>query len=121
MSMVIDLASRRAAPTTPPASLAIIQLHAQAHNALSTALHFLGQPDCTAQQLQTATARAVRAATLLLVLAGENPEVPFPRTMPKLALDRDLAGCRIGWLFGLDLLEFQFELLRSLDLLFKRE
>lgn len=37
-------------------------------------------------------------ARLLLVLAGENPEVPFPRTMPELALDRDLAGCRIGWL-----------------------
>ena len=65
MTAVITLASRRAAPTTPPASLESIQLHAQAHNALSTALHFLGQPDCTAQQLQTATARAVRAATLL--------------------------------------------------------
>lgn len=37
-------------------------------------------------------------ARLLLVLAGENPEVPFPRAVPDLALDRDLRGCRIGWL-----------------------
>jgi amidase len=37
-------------------------------------------------------------AQLLLVLAGENPEVPFPRFPPALALDRDLTGCRIGWL-----------------------
>lgn len=65
MTTVITLASRRAAPTSPPASLETIQLHAQAHNALSTALHYLAQPECTPQQLQTATARAVRAATLL--------------------------------------------------------
>ncbi|MCU0828624.1 MAG: amidase [Tabrizicola sp.] len=37
-------------------------------------------------------------ARLLLVLAGENPEVPFPRAVPDLTLDRDLKGCRIGWL-----------------------
>jgi amidase len=37
-------------------------------------------------------------AQLLLLLAGENPEVPFPRFPPALALDRDLTGCRIGWL-----------------------
>lgn len=37
-------------------------------------------------------------ARLLLVLAGENPEVPFPRAVPDLALDRDLKGLRIGWL-----------------------
>lgn len=65
MTTVIHPASRRAAPTTPPASLETIQLHAQAHNALSTALHYLALPDCTPQQLHTATARAVRAATLL--------------------------------------------------------
>lgn len=65
MTTVITLASRRAAPATPPASLETIQLHAQAHNALSTALHYLSQPDCTPEQLQTATARAVRGATLL--------------------------------------------------------
>jgi|GEM_PF-3230945 len=65
MTNVVPMASHRAAPTSPPVSLETIQLHAQASNALSTALHFLGQPDCTAQQLQFATARAVRAATLL--------------------------------------------------------
>ena len=37
-------------------------------------------------------------AQLLAVLAGENPEVPFPRTLPPLPLDRDLTGLRIGWL-----------------------
>lgn len=65
MTTVTHIASRRAAPTTPPASLETIQLHAQAHNALSTALHYLTQPDCTPEQLHTATARAVRGATLL--------------------------------------------------------
>jgi amidase len=39
-------------------------------------------------------------ARLLTVLAGENPEVPFPRAVPDLLsdLDRDVKGLRIGWL-----------------------
>ena len=39
-------------------------------------------------------------ARLLLVLAGENPEVPFPRAVPDLltGLDRGVKGLRIGWL-----------------------
>ena len=39
-------------------------------------------------------------ARLLQVLAGENPETPFPRAVPDLlsGLDRELKGCRIGWL-----------------------
>ncbi|MDX5403189.1 MAG: amidase, partial [Rhodobacterales bacterium] len=39
-------------------------------------------------------------ARLLLVLAGENPEAPFPRPVPDLltGLDRGIKGCRIGWL-----------------------
>nr|WP_205914578.1 amidase [Rhodobacter sp. SY28-1] len=39
-------------------------------------------------------------ARLLEVLAGENPEAPFPRTVPDLlsGLDRGIKGCRIGWL-----------------------
>ncbi len=39
-------------------------------------------------------------ARLLLVLAGENPEVPFPRTVPDVltGLDRGVKGLRIGWL-----------------------
>ena len=46
-------------------SLELIQLHAQAHNALSTALHCLAQPECTPLHLKVATGRALRAATLL--------------------------------------------------------
>lgn len=67
MTTVIHLASRRAAPmslmdTTNPE---VIQLHAQAENALATALHFLRQKDFSPQSLQMATGRAIRAATLL--------------------------------------------------------
>ncbi|HEX5806108.1 MAG TPA: hypothetical protein VFY31_07215 [Macromonas sp.] len=42
-----------------------IRLHGLAENALSTALHCLRSVDCSPAKLQTATARAVRAATLL--------------------------------------------------------
>jgi len=39
-------------------------------------------------------------ARFLLVMAGENPEVPFPRAVPDLlsGLDRGVKGLRIGWL-----------------------
>ncbi len=39
-------------------------------------------------------------ARLLLVLAGENPVVPFPRAMPDVlsGLDRGIKSMRIGWL-----------------------
>jgi amidase len=39
-------------------------------------------------------------ARLLLVLAGENPEAPFPRAVPDLltGLERGVKGLRIGWL-----------------------
>jgi amidase len=39
-------------------------------------------------------------ARLLLVLAGENPEAPFPRAVPDVlsGLDRGVKGLRIGWL-----------------------
>jgi amidase len=39
-------------------------------------------------------------ARLLLVLAGENPEAPFPRAVPDVlaGLDRGIKGLRIGWL-----------------------
>jgi amidase len=39
-------------------------------------------------------------ARLLLVLAGENPEVPFPRAVPDVlsGLDRGIKGLKIGWL-----------------------
>jgi hypothetical protein len=73
----ISLASRRAAPITLPAGRtaaptfndttdpAQIALHAQAENALAMALHLLRDPTGTAQDLQRATGRAIRAATLL--------------------------------------------------------
>ena len=39
-------------------------------------------------------------ARLLLVLAGENPSVPFPRAVPDVltGLDQGVKGLRIGWL-----------------------
>lgn len=74
---VISLAARTAAPITLPAGRtaaptfndttdpAQIALHAAAENALATALHLLRDPSGTAADLQRATARAIRAATLL--------------------------------------------------------
>ena len=48
--------------TTDPETL---RLHGLAENALATALHSLRATDCSPAKLQLATARAVRAATLL--------------------------------------------------------
>lgn len=65
---IITLASRRAAPvpsaldTTAPD---VIALHIAAENALSMALSMLRNPAGTAADLERATARAIRAATLL--------------------------------------------------------
>ena len=45
MTNVIPMASRSAAPTTPTMGTPDpIQLHAEAHNALAMALHYLRQP-----------------------------------------------------------------------------
>lgn len=68
MTTVIPMAGRRAAPpssisdTTNPET---IRLHAQAENALSTALRELRRLDATPATLRVATNRAIRAATLL--------------------------------------------------------
>ena len=70
---VLTLASRRAAPITLPKSSAFtnttdrdtIALHIQAENALAMALSLLRNPTGTAADLERATARACRAATLL--------------------------------------------------------
>ncbi len=75
MTHVVQLASRRAVPTMSNQDTTnpdIIRLHAQAENALSTALHFMRKPDFTPEMLQTATARAIRAATLLKRATQEN-------------------------------------------------
>lgn len=66
---VITLPSRRAAPTLPPEAESndaeVLQLHAAAANALSMALSLLRDPTGTTADLERATARACRAATLL--------------------------------------------------------
>ncbi len=65
---IITLASRRAAPTpsaTDTTDPQIIALHAAAENALAAALGLLRNPTGTAADLERATARACRAATLL--------------------------------------------------------
>jgi hypothetical protein len=59
--------------TTDPETL---RLHGLAENALATALHNLRAIDCSPAKLQVATARAVRAATLLkrasVAMSGEG-------------------------------------------------
>ena len=81
MSRVITLASRRAAPT--PAQGARlgapdpIQLHADAHNALAMALHYLRQPDQA--NVAGATRKAVQALSALRRLqpvANKTPASP---------------------------------------------
>ncbi len=62
----IHHASRTAAPAfTDTTDRDTIALHMQAENALSMALSLLRDPAGTAADLQRATARAIRAATLL--------------------------------------------------------
>lgn len=63
---VITLAGRRAALSiTNTTDRNTIALHVQAENALSMALGLLRNPQGTAADLERATARACRAATLL--------------------------------------------------------
>ncbi len=63
---VITLASRRAAPSiTDTTDRDTIALHVAAENALSMALSMLRNPAGTVADLERATARACRAATLL--------------------------------------------------------
>ena len=76
---VITIASRRAAPiqsqadTTDPQTIA---LHVAAENALSMALSMLRNPAGTAADLERATARAIRAATLLKRACAAQTEAP---------------------------------------------
>ena len=63
MSRVIYLASRRAAPTLPATGTPDpIEAFAEAHNALSMALHYLRQPS---GNLPGATRKAVQALAAL--------------------------------------------------------
>lgn len=66
MADVIPMARARATRSVvPDDSPETLRLHGLAENALATALHLLRKPCTTQAQLQQATARAVRAATLL--------------------------------------------------------
>ena len=63
MTNVITLASRCAAPTMPTMGTPdTIQLHAEAHNALAMALHYLRQP---ASNVPGAARKAVQALAAL--------------------------------------------------------
>ena len=67
MADIIPLA-RPHAPAQSPAGTThpeTIRLHGLAENALATALHCLRAVDCSPAKLRLATARTVRAATLL--------------------------------------------------------
>ena len=65
MTPVIRLASRRAAPTiTTPPTLGTpdpIQLHADAHNALAMALHYLRSPAANVPGARRKAAQALAA------------------------------------------------------------
>lgn len=67
---VIALHSRRAAPITHTTDHDTIALHVAAENALSMALGLLRNPQGSAADLERATARACRAATLLKRLSA---------------------------------------------------
>ena len=71
MTPVIPLASRSAAPTSPQgARLGApdpIQLHADAHNALAMALHYLRQPEAN---VPGAVRKAVQALAALRSLGS---------------------------------------------------
>ena len=70
MSMVIHLASRCAAPSQPaPGTPDPIQLHADAHNALAMALHYLRQPRAN---VPGAARKAVQALAALRSLDGAD-------------------------------------------------
>ncbi|MEN9396219.1 MAG: hypothetical protein RLZ81_749 [Pseudomonadota bacterium] len=76
---IISIASRRAAPIQSPADTTdpqIIGLHIAAENALSMALSMLRNPSGTTADLERATARACRAATLLKRACAAQAEAP---------------------------------------------
>ncbi len=69
----ITLASRCAAPTPSVQDTTVPTLHAQAESALAAALELLRQP-ASAADLQRATGRACRAATLMKRLSAAQAE-----------------------------------------------
>lgn len=70
MNNVITLASRSAAPTSPAMGTPDpIQLHADAHNALAMALHYLRQPQAN---VPGASRKAVQALAALRSLGSAD-------------------------------------------------
>ena len=70
MTNVIPLARRRATATTPSTGTPDpIQLHAEAHNALAMALHYLRQPS---GNVPGALRKTVQALTALSVLRSHE-------------------------------------------------
>ena len=70
MTNVIPLARRCAAPTTPTMGTPDpIQLHAEAHNALAMALHYLRQPS---GNVPGALRKTVQALTALSALRSQE-------------------------------------------------
>ena len=66
MTNVIPLARRRATATTPSMGTPDpIQLHAEAHNALSVALHYLRQPSGNVPGALRKTVQALTALSAL--------------------------------------------------------
>lgn len=63
MTTIIRKASRRAASASLPTSGASdpVQLHAEAHNALSMALHYLNQPKANVPGARRKTVQAMAA------------------------------------------------------------
>ncbi|RYH48707.1 MAG: hypothetical protein EON54_15960 [Alcaligenaceae bacterium] len=81
MTPVIPLTSRRAAPTSPQGSRPeappdLIQLHAEAHNALAMALHYLRQP--ASLNVPGATRKVVQALTALRRLDDDCGQRTYP-------------------------------------------
>ncbi|WP_367065245.1 hypothetical protein [Oryzisolibacter sp. LB2S] len=70
MSMVIHLASRTAAPHRPELATAHdpVRLHAEAHNALSMALHYLREPQDNTRSAMRKAVQALAALRRLDVL-----------------------------------------------------
>ena len=72
MHPATSASARPATPTTGnPDQSDLVQLHAQACNALAQALHTLRNSDCTASDLHRAIGRTLRAATAIKRMATE--------------------------------------------------
>jgi len=70
MTTVIPLGGARAAPTPTNGNPDQIQLHAEAHNALAMALHYMRQPDAN---VAGAVRKAVQALAALRRLGASGP------------------------------------------------